>query len=175
MKGTRIVYSKNLNLAKFKALEDQSKLLGQVRSDIWRRFGSLNGVGVNPRTIRNGWIKTRDFSPLPAKAWKETLRDALDDIKLYEASVKEKVRKKISKKFKSDSERKKYFGLLKGNKWTSDPILSRWMRKYKKHGKNHTFNQIVVESGVYRQFKGLNGNTWLKIPSLVKGCPYPSL
>jgi len=37
-------------------------------------------VGVNHRTVRTDWVKNRDFSPLPAKAWKETLRDALDDI-----------------------------------------------------------------------------------------------
>ncbi len=39
----------------------------------------------------------------------------------------------------------------------------------RKHGKNHTHDQIVVESGVYTQFKGKNGCTWLKVPSLVRG------
>jgi hypothetical protein len=34
------------------------------------------------------------------------------------------------------------------------------MRKSKRHGKNHTHNQIVVQSGVYTQFKGIDGKTW---------------
>ena len=43
-----------------------------------------------------------------AKAWKETLRDALDDIHLYETACKEKVRKQIHARFKQDKDRKKY-------------------------------------------------------------------
>jgi len=42
------------------------------------------------------------------------------------------------------------------------------MRKTKKHGKNHVHNQIIIENGVYSQFAGKDGNTWLKIPSLVR-------
>ena len=169
MKGTRILYSQNLNPGKLKALEEQARLLGKVRSEVWQRFGSINGVGINHRTIRSDWVKTRDFSPLPAKAWKETLRDAIDDIRLYEEAAKEKVRKQIHTRFKEKDERKYYFGLLKYNRWVNDPLLCRWMRKAKKHGRNHTHHQIVVENGVYTQFKGKNGDTWLKIPSLVKG------
>jgi transposase len=43
------------------------------------------------------------------------------------------------------------------------------MRQYKKHGKTEVKNQIIVEYGVYRQFKDKDGNTWLKIPSLERG------
>ena len=168
-KGTRILYSKNLNRAKWKALECQAQLLGQVRSEVWQRFGSIKGVGVSHRTIRTEWVKNRDFTPLPAKAWKETLRDALDDIKLYESAAKEKVRKHIHRRFNESADRKKYFGLLKYHQWVNDPLLSRWMRTAKKHGRNHTHNQIVLENGVYRQFKGKDGKTWLKVPSLVRG------
>ena len=84
-KGTIILESNNLNKSKYLKLLEQAKLLGKLRSEIWHRFGSINGVGVNHRSIRTDWVKNRDFSPLPAKAWKETLRDVLDDIKLYEA------------------------------------------------------------------------------------------
>ena len=169
MKGTRIINSRNLNKGKFEALEAQAGLLGGIRSEVWQRFGSIKGVGVNHRIIRSYWVKNRDFSPVPAKAWKETLRDALDDISLYEASAKEKVRKQIHARYKNSADRKKYFGLLKSNLWVSDSLLSRWMRKAKVHGKNHTHNQIVIENGAYSQFQGKDGRTWLKIPSLIKG------
>ncbi|KOR28285.1 hypothetical protein TI05_17230, partial [Achromatium sp. WMS3] len=170
MKGTRIVFSHNLNQGKYEALNAQARLLGQLRSEIWQRFGSINGVGVFHRTIRDEWVKIRNFFPLPAKAWKETLRDALDDIKLYEASAKEKVRKQIALRFNGKTAHH-YYTLLKSNQWINDSLLSRWMRKTKKHGKNHTYNQIIIENGVYKQFKGKDGRTWIKIPSLIRGKP----
>ncbi len=61
MKGTRIVISHNLNQGKYQALSAQASLLGQLRSEIWQRFGSINGVGVFHRTIRDEWVKTRNF------------------------------------------------------------------------------------------------------------------
>ena len=95
MKGTRILISDTLNQGKYRALVRQAELLGVVRSEVWQRFGSINGVGINHRKIRTDWVADRNFSPLPAKAWKETLRDGIDDIALYTAACKEKVRKKF--------------------------------------------------------------------------------
>ena len=168
-KVTRIVASQNLNAAKYAALREQARLLGKLRKEIWQRFGSLPGVGIHHRKVRSEWVHSRDFSPLAAKAWKETLRDVLDDIRLYEESAKEKVRKAIQRRTGDDSERKRLFRLLKSDAWTADPYLNRMMRKHKKHGKTRVQNQIVVEYGVYKQFKGKDGRTWLKVPSLVRG------
>ena len=168
-KVCRILQSKDLNVSKYAELEKQAILLGKLRQEVWHRFGSVLGVGIKHRKIRGNWVQTRDFSPLAAKAWKETLRDTLDDIKLYEESAKEKVRKAIHLRVKSNQERKTLYSQLKSNKWISNPYLSRKMRQHKKHGRTTVANQIIVEFGVYKQFKGLDGNTWLKIPSLVRG------
>lgn len=168
-KVCRIVQSKNLNIGKYVELEKQAALLGGLRQDIWQKYGSIHGVGAKHRDIRNEWITKRDFKPLAAKAWKETLRDTMDDIKLYEESAKEKVRKAIRLHAKSENERKTLYSQLKGNQWISNPYLSRKMRQHKKHGKTNVSNQIIVEFGVYKQFKGKDGNTWLKIPSLTRG------
>lgn len=92
-KITRVVTSSKLNQRKYDELQLQAKMLGQVRKEVWQRFGSLNGVGKEHRSIRDDWVKTRDFSPLPAKAWKETLRDVMDDIKLFEEAAKKKVKR----------------------------------------------------------------------------------
>ncbi len=129
MKGTRIYISNALNKGKYLALLTQAKLLGVVRNEVWQRFGSINGVGVNHRCIRTDWVKSHDFSPLPAKAWKETLRDGLNDIRLYEAACKTKVRQQIHARFKDGLERKEYFGLLKYDQWIKNSLLCRWMRK----------------------------------------------
>jgi len=171
-KVCRVIHSDSLNKVKYEELEKQAKLLGFVRSEVWERFGSINGVGVEHRKIRTDWVKIKKYPLLPAKAWKETLRDALDDIKLYEASAKEKVRKSICKRAdKNEEERKRLFKLLRGDKWVNDSYLCRKMRFYKKHGKSKVSNQIILEHGVYGQFTGKNGNTWLKVPSFTRGKP----
>lgn len=168
-KVCRILKSVNLNSIKYKELQLQAKMLGKLRKEIWERFGSLAGVGANHRKIRDEWIKTRNFLPLPAKAWKETLRDVLDDIKMYEESAKEKVRKAICARTQDETERKRLYKLLSGTQWINDPYLARKMRQYKKHGKTNVDNQIILEHGVYGQFKGQDGNTWLKIPTFTRG------
>lgn len=168
-KVTRIIASHNLNPGKYRQLEKQAKLLGKLRTEIWHRYGSIQGVGVWHRKIRDEWVQTRDFKPLAAKAWKETLRDVIDDIQLYEEAAKEKVRKAIHIRTRDNSERKRLYTLLKYNDWVKDPYLCRKMRQHKKHGRTKVANQIIVENGVYKQFKGQDGKTWLKIPSLIRG------
>lgn len=106
---------------------------------------------------------------MPAKAWKETLRDTLDDISLYEKACKLKVKKDIVSRTSDKQERKQLYTRLKGNKWPTDSYLSRKMRKYKKHGKTSVSNQIILEGGVYSQFQGKDGNTWLKVPTFKRG------
>jgi hypothetical protein len=168
-KVTRIVYSKNLNRGKYEELSLQAKMLGSLRKEIWHRFGSIRGVGANHRKIRDEWVKSRNFLPLPAKAWKETLRDVLDDISLYEEAAKVKVKEAIAKRTKDLNARLALYRALKSDEWVSDPYLCRKMRKHKKHGKTNVNNQIILENGVYSQFKDKNGQTWLKIPSFSRG------
>ena len=61
------------------------------------------------------------------------LRDALDDIKLYEESAKIKVKKSIHNLTKNNDEKKQLFSALRSDKWTGNNYLRRMMRKYKKH------------------------------------------
>ncbi len=49
-----------------------------------------------------------------------------------------------------------------------DPYLRRLMRKYWKPGKNHTFNQIVLEPGSYKCFSH-NGKNYIEVISLKRG------
>ena len=170
MKATRIAYSSNLNQCKFDQLLEQAKRLGIVRSEIWQRFGSISGVGLNDRKIRDKWVvEKRGFGVL-ATPWKETLRDAIADIKANMESAKEKVRKTISRNIKDNETRKNLFTGLKYNRWKSEPFLTRMMRKHWRRGHNRTHNQIIVRSDSYNTFE-LNSKIWLKIPSLVRGKP----
>ena len=80
MKVTRILRAKHPNKGKVAALRDQARRLGQVRTEVWQCFGSIQGVGVSDRQMRDAWLGEGRSFPVSANAWKETLRDAKGDI-----------------------------------------------------------------------------------------------
>jgi len=169
MKVTRILKSKNLNRGKYKQLEEQAKRLSKVRSEVWHLYGSIQGVSIkSDRKIRDQWLKDKRVFNVSANAWKETLRDGFGDIKANRESGKEKVRKIIYKQVTDEKKRTKLYKELKSDGWVSNNYLRRLMRKYWKHGRNHTLNQIVVRSDNYTTFQ-LGGRAWIKIPGLEKG------
>ncbi|TJZ52929.1 hypothetical protein FCH28_17320 [Streptomyces piniterrae] len=171
MKVTRVAYSRRLNAGKYAQLVEQARRLGAVRSLVWRQFGSLAGVGVCDRTIRNTWMAdgtARGFGVL-ANAWKETVRDAVADIKAHREASKVPVRRAIRQRTAKKTERKCLFTALKRDQWTDDPYLSRMMRRHWRRGRNRTHNQIVVRSDQYRTYSLTEGgNVWLAVPSLVR-------
>jgi hypothetical protein len=95
MKVTRILHSHKLNKGKLVQLQEQASLLGLVRSEVWQRFGSIAGVPLRDRTIRDQWMKEKRSFSVSANAWKETLRDSIGDIKAYREAAKEKVKEAI--------------------------------------------------------------------------------
>jgi IS605 OrfB family transposase len=170
MKATRIAYSKNLNKGKFNQLTEQAKRLGRVRTEIWQRFGSISGVGVKDRTIRDQWIKEKRNFAVLANPWKEILRDTMANIAMTVEAAKVSVRRAVGKHAQDSKEQKRLFTSLKSNTWIADKYLSRKMRKHWKRGHNHTNNQIIVRSDNYTVFE-LGGKLWIKIPSLIRGRP----
>lgn len=166
MKITRILYSDKLNKGKLAQLKGQAYLLGRVRSEVWQRFGSLAGIKLRDRQIRDKWMEENRCFGVSANAWKETLRDSIADIKAYREAAKDKVKHAIRARTSNDKERKRLYTLLKRDDWQSDPFLRRQMRKHFKHGINHTHNQIIVRADMCKTF-ALNGQCWLKVPSLI--------
>ncbi len=166
MKVTRILYSHKLNQGKLEQLQAQARLLGLVRSEVWQRFGSVSGVKLRDRTIRDQWMKEKRNFGVSANAWKETLRDAVADIKAYREAAKDKVKQAIGSCTCDKKELKRLYTLLKYDDWQSDPFLRRQMRKHFRHGVNQTQNQIIVRSDMCKTF-ALNNQCWLKIPGLI--------
>ena len=165
---TQIAFSDNFNKGKFAALFEQAQRLGAIRTEIWQRFGSLKGVGLGDRTIRDNWLKEGRQFNVPANAWKQTLSDAIGDIRANREAAKVKVKQAIRRRTKESTEQKRLYTLLKSDKYADDGYLSRLMRHACRRGHNHTHNQINVRSDDYTVFT-LKNNVWLKIPSLVKG------
>jgi hypothetical protein len=79
VKVTRIAYSRGVSAGKYGLLVEQAGRLGRVRSLVWDRYGSITGVGVSDRQIRDGWMVdgiARSLGVL-ANAGKETVRGQL--------------------------------------------------------------------------------------------------
>jgi IS605 OrfB family transposase len=167
-KVTRIAKSVRLNSGKTEKLTEIARRLGAVRKEVWHRFGSINGVNVNPRGVRDEWVADgRDFG-VPARLWKATLSDTLADILAYRQAVKEKIKMKIPQRTKDNEEQKRLYTLLKYNRWQEENWLRRQMRKHYKHAMTYVENQIVLDKQCYTAFER-NGVAWIKVMSLERG------
>lgn len=169
MKVTRIAYSKDLNAGKYAQLAELAARLGRVRGAVWRQLGSLAGVGVGDRIVRDRWMKdgTAAAFGVLANAWKETVRDAVADIKAQREAAKVPVRRAVGRRVTDPSERKRLFTALKFDQWTDDPYLRRLMRASWRRGRNRTHNQIVVRSDKHKTFTlAEGGDVWLAMPGL---------
>lgn len=168
-KVTRIAYSKNLTQSKYKRLAEIARRLGDLRTEIWDRYGSVAGIGRDHRCLRDEWLaQGRQFN-VPARLWKETLRDTMNDIALYREAAKAKVRRAIPTHTKDKTEQHRLYTLLKADRWLEDGYLRRMMRKYFKHGHTSVDNQIVLDTGCYTAFE-YSGKAWVDVMSLERGC-----
>jgi hypothetical protein len=150
-KVTRIIYSNDLNQAKYEALNEIAERCGSVRTEVWRNYGSVSGLGAKFRPVRDRWIADGLMKNLPQRIWRATLSDALDDIKANREAAKEKVVRHIFRNIDDKDKRKELLKQLKNDSiWINNSYLRRLMRKYWKPGKNNTFNQMVLEPGSYR-------------------------
>jgi IS605 OrfB family transposase len=167
-KVTRVAYSKQLNQGKLDRLTGLARRLGTTRAEVWNRFGSLAGLGLRDREVRNEWLAQGRQFGVPARLWKETLRDTMADIAAYREAAKVKVRKAIRVRTNNDDERKRLYTLLKYDRWAEDSYLCRMMRKYFRHGHTAVDNQIVLDNCCYTAFEH-NGQAWIDVMSLERG------
>lgn len=165
---TRIAFSENLTASKFDRLNCLAKQLGKLRTEVWDRFGSVAGVGLEFRTLRNQWTEEQHVAGIPSHLWQETVRNILDDIKMSREAAKVKVRKAIFRRTKDQAERKRLYTLLKADRWLEDSYLRRMMRKYFKHGHTEVSNQIILEQLCYKTFLR-NGKAWVSVSNLERG------
>ncbi|HEX4703195.1 MAG TPA: transposase [Pseudonocardiaceae bacterium] len=103
-----------------------------------------------------------------ANAWKETVRDAVADIRASREAAKVAVRRWINRTIPDEAERKHLYILLKREQWMREPQLRRLMRQHWRRGRNHTTNQIIVRADNVRTFtRAEGGNVWLAVPGLL--------
>ncbi|HIE02500.1 MAG TPA: transposase, partial [Thiotrichaceae bacterium] len=168
-KVTRITYSDDLNQAKYDALQEIAGRCGSVRTEVWHNYGAISGLDAKFRPVRDSFLAVGHIKNLPQRIWRATLSNTLGDIKAYREASKEKVRRKIFRNINNNTERKELFKLLKNDSlWINNSYCRRLMRSVWKHGKNHTFNQIVLEPGSYKCFS-YHGKNYIEVISLTCG------
>lgn len=138
MKVTRIAYARDINPGKLAALTEQAGRLGRIRAEVWQRYGSVAGAQLTGRQVRDAWMASghTEFGVL-ANAWKETVRDAMADIKACREAAKVAVRRAISRRASDPAERKRLYAALTADDWASDRFLHRQMRRHWPRGHSH--------------------------------------
>ena len=167
---TRIARTRKHTNSKHRRLLEMGEECGKIRTEAWRRYGSIGAIGRTPRTIRDeDWMNGIELAsaiPLQARLWKATLQDSLDDIKAYKASAVNEAIKDVYRRNDGDEVRKRRTKALNNGSWVKDKLLCRLMRKNWKHGENHCFNQIVLDPQCYKTFQRA-GQAWIKVSSII--------
>ena len=180
---TRTYYSKSLDNKTYSELKLIAKKLGILRKIIWHQFSS-NPKKLNDREIRDQWINARNnqtnFYPkiidqLPARLWKETLRDTIGTINAYfEAGFKEAI--KILYRKHGKTKAKELIKILKTD-YKSNKELHRLIRKTIPKGYSKADNIICLDEGCYTfeqdilLVTGLRKRKMLSIPLTTKYRP----
>ena len=183
---TRTYYSKKLNDQTLLELKQIAKRLGILRKIIWHQFSS-NPKKLNDRKIRDQWLNARDnktnFYPkiidqIPARLWKETLRDTMGCINAYfEAGFTNAIKSLYKKHGKQKG--KELAKQLKLD-YKSNNELHRLIRKTIPKGCSKVDNIICLDADCYSFDKhndnillisGLTKNKRLSIPLTTKYKP----
>ena len=167
---TRIAQTSKHTGSKHQRLTEIAKECGKVRTEVWRRYGSIGAIGRKARDIRNGdWMsgddELRKYTPLQGRLWKATLQDSLDNIKAYCASATKEVILALYRRNDGKEVRKQRIVALNNGSWVKNKLLCRLMRKHFKHGKNHCHNQIVLDPDCYKTFE-FHGQAWIEVMSM---------
>ena len=180
---TRTYYSKSLDNKTYSELKLIAKKLGILRKIIWHQFSS-NPKKLNDREIRDQWLNAKNnetnFYPkiidqIPARLWKETLRDTIGTIDAYfEAGFKEAIKTLYRKHGKTKA--KELIKILKAD-YKSNKELHRLVRKLIPKGVSKADNIICLDEGCYTfeqdilLVTGLRKRKMLSIPLTTKYRP----
>ncbi len=161
---TRVAYSKGLTKRKFSELSELASRLGKLRHELWDKYGSISGYEANHRTIRDKWLAEKRKFDVPARLWKETLRDVIDDIQARKAAGFKAVARKLYRRYGA-TEGKKFCAGLRDGSWKKNPVMHRYIRKELPRGRTWVKNQIVLDKQCYKYFIH-NNKGWIEVTGL---------
>lgn len=163
---SRNLYSLPLSKRKYESLLELARRLGVLRTEFRHRFGGIPKK-LNDRKIRDEYLASgREFN-VPARIWKETLRDTLDDLNAYNEAGFKKVIKNLYSKF-GKQEAVSLSKTIRNGEYLNDRYVHRLIRKSIKRSYNKCRNQIVLDNCTYTVFIK-DDKAFIKICSLDKG------
>lgn len=152
---TRTYYSKKLDEQTYSELTLIAKRLGILRKIIWHQFSS-NPKKLNERKIRDIWLREKEKSSnlypkiidqLPARLWKETLRDTIGNINAYFEAGFTEIIKRLYRKY-GKTKAKKLTKTLKTD-YKSNNELHRMVRALIPKGYSKVDNIICLDEECY--------------------------
>lgn len=152
---TRTYYSKKLDEQTYAELTLIAKRLGILRKTIWHQFSS-DPKKLNDRKIRDIWLREKKnrtnlypkiIDQLPARLWKETLRDTIGSINGYFETGFKEIIKRLYKKY-GKAEAKKLTKILKTD-YKSNNELHRMVRTLIPKGYSKVDNIICLDEDCY--------------------------
>ncbi len=162
---TRVAYSKGLTGRKFAELSELARRLGRLRHELWDRYGSVSGYDAKHRDIRDAWLREGREFDVPARLWKETLRDVMDDIQARKAAGFRAVARKLYRRY-GGVEGKALAQRLRDGTWQAHPVIHRYVRNEMPRGRSWVDNQIVLDSQCYKHFLH-GGKGWIEVMGLL--------
>ena len=180
---TRTYYSKKLDKQTYSELALIAKRLGILRKIIWHQFSS-NPKKLNDRKIRDIWLREKEngtnlypkiIDQLPARLWKETLRDTIGNINAYFEAGFTEIIKRLYRKY-GKTEAKKLIKILKTD-YKSNNELHRMVRVLIPKGYSKADNIICLDEDCYTFEQdmllviGLRKRKMLSIPLTTKQRP----
>ena len=183
---TRTYYSKILDESSFSELTLIAKKLGILRKILWHQFSS-NPRKLNDREIRDNWLKAKAsgangypkiIDELPARLWKETLRDTIGNINAYFEAGFARAIKILYKKYGKEKGKSLARQLKADYKMNNE--LHRLIRKLISKGYSNVSNIICLDEDCYSfkddqtnimQVMGLRPMKRLPIPLTTKNRP----
>ena len=152
---TRTYYSKKLDEETYSELALIAKRLGILRKIIWHQFSS-DPKKLNDRKIRDIWLREKEngtnlypkiIDQLPARLWKETLRDTIGNINAYFEAGFTEIIKRLYKKY-DKAEAKKLAKILRID-YKSNNELHRMVRALIPKGYSNVNNIICLDEDCY--------------------------
>ncbi len=171
---TRITQAEHLTRRKLNDLHALCKVLGKVRAYVWRKYGSIKGVGKTKYEIRDAAILEFKKLAIASHVIGSTAIDAADYIKSSFEAAKSSIIRAIFRRVKDAHERKRLCVALKWDtsndnveSWTKDRYLRRKMRKARGRGRSKCVNQIVLSPDCYKWFE-VNGRAFVSIKGFLR-------
>lgn len=143
---TRIADAAKNDSVEIQKARELAYRLGQLRKDLWNKFGGTQAWGVNSNDLLKEFKVTNppELYQIDFKNWDKTASQVIDDIQMTHAAIREKVIRKIYARYSDKETRTELCNLLKTLDYQKNNVLHRWVRNAFGRGHTKVDHHIVI-------------------------------